>query len=205
MNPRGDFLQDYHEIISEILSQLEMRRRFILGIDGLSRSGKTTLTKTIKQELYDRNIEVCVFHLDDYIVERNRRYDTGKEEWYEYYNLQWDVLWLRNNLFGGLRTRNYLSLPKYHDESDRHSVQDVKIPEKCVLMVEGVFLQRKEWRDFFDLVIYLDCSRDVRFSRESEVTQNKIEKFINRYWKAEDYYLSIEDPRKRADKVFQSD
>jgi uridine kinase len=35
--------------------------------------------------------------------------------------------------------------------------------------------------------------------------KKNIEKFIYRYWKAEDYYLAAEDPKNKADKVIQSD
>ena len=40
-----------------------------------------------------------------------------------------------------------------------------------VIVIEGVFLQRKEWRDFFHYMVYLDCPRETRFLRESEETQ----------------------------------
>jgi uridine kinase len=85
--------------IANIIPKLEQGKRIVLGIDGLSRSGKTTLTKKVVQHLQEKYISVCLFHIDDYIVERKERYNTGYEEWYEYYNLQWDVKWLKDNLF----------------------------------------------------------------------------------------------------------
>ena len=48
--------------------------RFILGVDGLSRSGKTTFVNKLSHMLQEKNIPICVFHMDDYIVERNKRY-----------------------------------------------------------------------------------------------------------------------------------
>jgi uridine kinase len=67
----------------------------------------------------------------------------------------------------------------------------VLIPNDCVVIIEGVFLQRKEWREFFDYIVYLDCPRETRFLREGEIVKGNIEKFRNRYWKAEDYYLGF--------------
>lgn len=113
------------------------------------------------------------------------------------------VEYLRGNLFEKLKVSNQLSLPFYDDESDSHHVQSVIIPDTCVFLTEGVFLQRPEWRGFFDFLAYLECPRDKRFSRESESTQKKIEKFRNRYWKAEDYYIKTRVPTKNADVVFQ--
>ncbi|WP_114746804.1 kinase [Falsibacillus pallidus] len=183
---------------------LEHGQRFILGIDGLSRSGKTTLTEKIVQELRDRNVSVCLFHIDDYIVERKKRYNTGFDEWHEYYHLQWDVKWLEENLYAKLRDADELQLLKYEDVSDAQKLVTIQLPDTCLIIIEGVFLQRKEWRHFYNRVIYVDCPREKRFSRESEETQRKIEKFQKRYWKAEDYYVEAENPLVQADVVIQN-
>jgi uridine kinase len=187
-----------------MVSKLHMGARFILGIDGLSRAGKTTLVKDLCQALQEQHIDVCVFHMDDHIVERNRRYNTGHEEWFEYYHLQWDVAWLKENFFSLVRRCNAVSLPFYNPELDAHEVRLVPLPDHGVVIIEGVFLQRQEWRGFFDYVVYLDCPRSKRFARESDSTQMNIEKFRKRYWPAEDYYLKTEVPMKRADMILRT-
>lgn len=177
------------------------RSRLILGIDGLSRSGKTTFAEGLRQNLVQEQIDVCVFHLDDHIVERKRRYDTGHEPWYEYYALQWDVPDLRENLFAKLRRGSQIVLPFYNDALDERITQTVFIPAACVVIVEGVFLQRPQWRSFLDYCDYLDCPREIRFSRESRADPANLPKFENRYWKAEDYYLQMIRPAEQADVV----
>ncbi len=91
------------EIMStnELITIMKKHRenRFILGIDGLSRSGKTTFVANLKENMKQESIPFHIFHIDDHIVERNKRYDTGFEEWYEYYYLQWDIEWLRQKFF----------------------------------------------------------------------------------------------------------
>ncbi|MGF9940755.1 kinase [Bacillus anthracis] len=177
--------------------------RFILGIDGLSRSGKTTFVTNLKENMKRESIPFHIFHIDDYIVERNKRYDTGYEEWYEYYYLQWDIEWLRQKFFRKLQNETKLNLSFYNDETDLCEMKKVQIPIVGVIVIEGVFLQRKEWRDFFHYMVYLDCPRETRFLRESEETQKNLSKFENRYWKAEDYYLEMESPKDRADLVIE--
>ncbi|PGZ48938.1 uridine kinase [Bacillus cereus] len=177
--------------------------RFILGIDGLSRSGKTTFVTNLKENMKQESIPFHIFHIDDYIVERNKRYDTGFEEWYEYYYLQWDIEWLRQKFFRKLQNETRLKLPFYNDEVDLCEIKKVQIPIVGVIIIEGVFLQRKEWRNFFHYMVYLDCPRETRFLRESPETQKNLSKFKNRYWKAEDYYLETELPKDRADVVIK--
>ncbi|MUK90754.1 AAA family ATPase [Ornithinibacillus sp. L9] len=176
---------------------------YVVGIDGLSRSGKTTFVTQLKKELEAKELQVFVFHIDDYIVEKSRRYHTSYDEWYEYYYLQWDVHQLENDLFCNLKLSTELQLSTYDQHNDTHKQELIKLPKSCVLIIEGVFLQRKEWRDYFDYVIYLDCPREQRFIRESKETQRDLEKFRNRYWKAEDHYLETEDPMKQANLVFR--
>ncbi|NWK69326.1 hypothetical protein HWX41_09580 [Bacillus paramycoides] len=177
--------------------------RFILGIDGLSRSGKTTLVKELEEYMKQSGIPFHIFHIDDHITKRNKRYNTGFAEWYEYYNLQWDIEWLQQNLFQKLHSNMQLELPYYHDETDSCEMKEIQLPLVGVIIVEGVFLQRKEWREFFHYMVYLACSRETRFLRESEETQQNLSKFQSRYWKAEDYYMEMELPRKRADLVIR--
>ncbi|MFA2811419.1 hypothetical protein EXW39_15220 [Bacillus mycoides] len=176
-------------------------KRFIIGIDGLSRSGKTTLVKKLEENMKRNGISFHIFHIDDHITERNERYNTGFEEWYEYYNLQWDIDWLLRNLFQKLQSDIELELPFYHDGTDSCEMKEIQLPLVGVIIVEGVFLQRKEWRDFFHYMVYLDCSRETRFLRESPETQKNLSKFQSRYWKAEEYYWEAESPRDRADLV----
>lgn len=175
--------------------------RFILGIDGLSRSGKTKFVTNLKENMKQESIPFHIFHIDDHIVERNKRYDTGYEEWYEYYYLQWDIEWLQQKFFQKLQTETKLKLPFYNDVTDSCEMKKVQIPIVGVIVIEGVFLQRKEWRDFFHYMVYLDCTRETRFLRESKETQKNISKFENRYWKAENYYLETELPKERADLI----
>lgn len=105
---------------AEIINVMKKHKenRFILGIDGLSRSGKTTFATNLKENMKQESIPFHIFHIDDHIVERNRRYHTNHEEWHEYYHLQWDIEWLRQEFFQKLQHETKLKLPFYHEETD---------------------------------------------------------------------------------------
>ncbi len=187
------------------IPKLKQGQRYILGIDGLSRSGKTTFMKQVELQLKKMSIPFCLFHIDDLIVEKEKRYHTGYEEWYEYYQLQWDPQWLKKHFFAKLRECEELLLPFYNSISDTQEWQVTKLPPSCLIIIEGVFLQRKEWRPFYDCLIYLDCTRETRFSRETIATQQNIEKFQNRYWIAEEYYMKTVNPVALADLVIKNE
>ncbi|WP_233208585.1 kinase [Planomicrobium sp. MB-3u-38] len=190
--------------ITERLPAISGGIRLVVGIDGLSRSGKTTLTAKLLANYEKENIPVISFHLDDLIVERERRYGTGKAEWYEYYQLQWETEWLREHFFGQLKTAEELALPFYDPQMDRRESRKVALPETGIIIIEGVFLQRSEWRGLCDYVVYVDSAQEQRFYRESAEAKRNIEKFQNRYWKAEDYYLKSQNPQSHADFIVRN-
>ncbi|WP_245728854.1 kinase [Thalassobacillus cyri] len=178
-------------------------QRYVVGIDGLSRSGKTTFASELGIRLEAENILFRTFHMDDHIVERGKRYDTGQEEWYEYYRLQWNVKGLRRELFEEIRNSSQVTLDFYNNNSDTRQRRTITLPEDGIIIIEGLFLQRSEWKDYFDYMVYLDCPREKRFLREKEAIRANISKFINRYWKAEEYYIDKEQPMENADMVVE--
>ncbi|MBM7553505.1 kinase [Thalassobacillus pellis] len=191
---------------SKLLSSINPpgENRFILGIDGLSRAGKTTFTKKLCDHLGD-STPYYAFHIDEHIVERDKRYHTGYESWYEYYYLQWDIDWLTENFFKKLKSGKELYLPFYNNKEDYHQWKNIKLPDPCLIIIEGVFLQRSVWRKYFDYVMYLDCSKDIRYSREKVNNQHDLEKLEHRYWRAENYYLTKIAPKENADIILKGD
>lgn len=192
---------DVMQLIKSKFETVKQGERLIVAIDGLSRSGKTTLVKKLGNLLKNMDRSYYILHIDDFITERSKRYNTGNDEWYEYYTLQWDVHWLEKHLFNKLPGSTILSLPFYDSETDRQVLKEVAIGNASVIIVEGVFLLREQWRNAFNYAVYLDCPRDVRFSRESSPTQKNLQKFEQRYWKAEDFYLATESPKDKADLI----
>ncbi|WP_273834968.1 kinase [Guptibacillus sedimenti] len=180
--------------LTKVLPRASLKTPFVLGIDGLSRSGKTTFVSKLEHYFKSLGYRTVTFHIDDYIEPRNRRYDTGHEEWFEYYFLQWDIEKLKEDLFEKVK----------EGVKPDQGASNGKSPLSDVVIIEGVFLQRKEWRGAFDRMLFLDCAKEVRFQRESEKTQKKIKKFEDRYWKAEEYYLKSVLPGDKADIVIES-
>ena len=201
-------MKNHIEKLIKLVEKNDIKVPFILGIDGLSGAGKSTFAMRLKNELLNRGNKVFLIHIDDHIVQRKERYATGYEEWYEYYFLQWDVEKLKEILFMSLKEKKTsLNLPFYDKNHDSILNKEISISNYNVIIIEGVFLQRTEWRPYFDYVIYLNCEKEIRYARvrnrdtylgnEDEI----IEKYKRRYWKGEEYYLKNEDPISKANLI----
>ena len=200
-------------ILDTLLNHYTKRNKinhpFIIGVDGLGGAGKTTFVKNLKEELKDNGHEVITIHMDDYIVESSKRYKTGYEEWYEYYYLQWNIDLLLTELFQPLfNGANMVNLPLYNRTNDTVSKQRIHIPPNSIVLIEGVFIQRREWREFFNFVIFIDCPHKVRkkrvLNRDKYIGdyQYRLNKYESRYWIAEDKYIEIENPLEKADVIY---
>lgn len=150
-------------------------------------------------------------HIDDHIVERDKRYYTGNDEWYEYYQLQWDTEYLKENLFKKLHQNvNQLVLPFYNKKENKSTFHMINVPSNCMVIIEGIFLLRQEWKFFYDYVIFLECPRDVRYERVLQrdtylgSIDERLKKYEKRYWIAEDYYIKTQNPKGEATKVYHS-
>lgn len=182
-------------------------RPFIVAIDGLSGAGKTTLVN----QLRGASPNEVILHIDDFIVERHRRYETGQPEAMEYYALQWDVDLLVQTLFKPLRQgQTTLTLPFYERDRDEIVMGTVEIAPNALVLIEGIFLLRDEWQTYFDHIIYLDCPRDIRYERVLQRDTYigdmaaRLDKYERRYWPGEAHYLKTVNPKTKADHIVQS-
>lgn len=189
------------KMVFDAIQKSDGQERFILGIDGLSRSGKTTLASAVTKQAGAMGIAGCLFHIDDFIVERNKRYGTGLDEWREYYEHQWPVDKLTQAFFSKLKKAGQVELCYYEAELDQCLAKTVQLPEQALIIVEGVFLQRIEWRSYYDRVLYLACPREKRLLREAKAVRENLEKMERRYWKAESHYEKTVQPETQADWV----
>ncbi|WP_107840131.1 kinase [Metasolibacillus meyeri] len=189
--------------IKEAYKDHDLDRPFIVAIDGLSGVGKTTFVQQLKNEA-----DMVIIHIDNHIVERKLRYHTKHAEWYEYYHLQWDITYLTENLFEKLHNNaKQLCLAFYSHEEDRSINKTIHIPSRCIVIIEGVFLLREEWKAFYDYIIFLDCPKEIRYERAVQrdkylgSLEQRISKYKNRYWPAEEYYLQKQAPLKFAHSI----
>lgn len=197
------------KLLDEIISKHNLHKTLIIGIDGLGGAGKTTIVNSLKLQLQDKNYNSVVLHIDDFIHKKDIRYNESKEEWYCYYNIQWRYDYLIKEILMPIKEGAEIDkqIELYNKDNDAYILDQIKIPQGSILLLEGIFLQRKEIRQYFDYIVYLDVPKEIRLSRvinrdmyigNSEDIKSKYER---RYFPAEDKYMEEYCPAQNADFV----
>ena len=145
-------------MIGEFSKRLESYEgSLIIGVAGDSGSGKSTFTKSISNLLGEEM--VSFFSLDDYHTEdRETRKRTG--------HLPLDPsinnLALAGEHLSELRKGKAIIKPVYNHSTGKFDPPEVFEPKKIVI-VEGLHTLYDELRDYLDLKIYVDPSREIKW------------------------------------------
>jgi uridine kinase len=183
------YVVNLESLATHIARGLPADRPFLIGIDGLAGSGKTTFCTRLVQELEKAQLTVKVVSLDESYwaekpiqsSEQSRSYSDGDSvgEDYDWRRLKSEVL-----------------LP----------VPNGNIPEALirnrVVIVEGCFSLRNELQKYYELRIFTHVPRDESLRRAVQRDGEELREFYENYWKKEeDSYIKTHDPMKSAELV----
>ena len=201
-------MTELRKLCEQILKISKSKNKIIIGIDGLGGAGKSTLANALSEHLQHTH-HVIVFHIDDFITPRNIRYNENYPEWECYYDLQWRYDYFVNDVLHPIleTSCDHIEVELYDKENDTYYIEKYAVKNPTIVIVEGVFLQRKELENIYDYMIYIDIPEEVRLERvlgrdtyignDAQIT----EKYVNRYFPAENYYIETCKPIDRADYV----
>jgi uridine kinase len=172
-----------------------MTRAGRVAVDGIDAAGKTTLADELAVRMGPRAVRASIdgFH-------------RPRAERVRYFEDSFDLVAFRRELIdplGPTGSRRYRpSVFDYRLDApveERHQIA----PSDAVLIVDGIFLQRPELDDCWDLRIFVDVSFEEALrralARDGEATRHRYE---TRYFPAQRRYLAECRPRERAHVVF---
>jgi glycine/serine hydroxymethyltransferase/uridine kinase len=185
---------------------------FVIGISGIDTSGKTTFTKILEKELKNSNYKTQIIHIDDFHNPKKTRY-SDKDELKNYYenSFNYEVL---NQLLEELKIgdNQKITLDLLDLESDTKSLRKTyQVDENTIILVEGVFLFRKEIVNIFDLKIWLEIDPDKVIERAikrgelEKYGQAKIDKYSSKYIPTQKIYIENHRPQQQADLVISTE
>lgn len=188
-------------------------RPLIVGFDGACASGKSTLAKMLASEI-DRlfSCRTLVIHLDDFHRPRRKRYADSNPaksfflDYFEIDRLAQHILEPARKL--GVLSKQLTLLDFAADEYTR--VMSFDADAATTILVEGVFLFRKELRHLFDYRVYIDIKASTSHARVhnrklgAEAFSRTSAKFFDRYLPAWISYEAEYAPARLADAIIDN-
>lgn len=186
--------------------------RLLVGIDGLTASGKTSFGHELAAELATTGRPVLRATLDDFKRPWKDRHLYDRESGEGYYRNAFDYDALKRLLLDPCRaadaTECALCSIDPLTQLD-HSATRTPLTRDSVLIVDGVFAFRPEIDEYWDFRIWLDVDPELSVrrgaARDQDWAGSEAESIHrNRYLVAERVYLAEADPLKRMDAVIDN-
>lgn len=188
---------------------LTFEGRVLVGIDGKDASGKTRFADGFATYLAAHTErQVMRVSLDDFFNPRRIR-KQNPDEPRGCYEDTFDYSAIRNKLLVPFKSKGEYVEKTFDYNLDAY----VKAEEKCatpetILVIDGVFLQRAEMVDFWDVVVLLRVEGDVAIERGTRRDAERIgdygsarKKFTERYIASQKLYYDECHPEEKADIV----
>lgn len=184
----------------------DLDRPVLVVVDGADGAGKTWFADDLAALLEQSGRPVVRATVDDFHHPRAHRHElgrTGETVWtrsFDYRALRHQLLdpWCAG---AGTTYRR-----RHHDLADDAAVDEptAQVPERGVLVVDGVFAQRAELAGCWDLVVWLEVPDEERVRRMAErdgVPPDPDHPDQARYLDAQALYRAGADPVRSADLV----
>lgn len=141
-----------------------MKKTIIIGIAGGSASGKTSISRQLK-EAYEDTKSVVIIRQDDYYKDQSEKAMEGRIKTNYDHPLAFDNDLLVEHL-QSLLLGMTIQKPIYDFVEHTRSSEVEEISPSDVLVLEGLFvLEDEQLRNLCDMKLYVDTDADIRFIR----------------------------------------
>lgn len=172
------------------IKKLKKRKdKLIIGIDGPAASGKSTLSKIIADKFSGTIIEMDDYFLTDDLRTIDRLNSVGE-------NIDHERMY--REIFTHLND-DKIDYHKYNCGTKLFEDKTQEMTE--VVIIEGVYAARPEFKRFYDILIYVDVDKATQLARLETRNPKLLDRFINEWLPMEEKYFNAFDVKSRADYI----
>jgi len=203
------------EVVRKILGRhatIAKSRSLLVGVSGIDGCGKGYVSRQLAARLALHGVTPAVVNVDGWLNLPEKRFDQSAPAANFYQNaIRFDEFFTQ--LVMPLRDVGSVHLVADFTEesacSYRKHTYDFR--DVSVVLVEGIFLFKRQYRKYFDLAIWIDCSfptalaRAIARAQEGLSPANTIAAYETIYFPAQRIHLAQDHPREGADLIFEND
>jgi uridine kinase len=181
-------------------------RSLLVAVSGIDASGKGYVTARIAATLEAGGLRPAVINADGWLNLPHLRFDPFRpaEHFYER-AIRFDALF--ELLVLPLRARRSVRLSADHAEETAAAFRPrlYEFSDVDVILLEGIFLLKREYRPLYDLSVWVDCSfetaleRAVARGQEGLSPAATVAAYLSIYFPAQRIHLERDDPRAASD------
>ena len=184
---------------------------FTVAISGIDASGKGFVAKLLENELEKQGLRIANINIDPWqnpIPVRLQKENVAGN--FYRHAFRW------NDFFSQLiiplqKNRSiYLETMLIRTYGDKYYPFDYRFKKIDILLIEGIFLFRKEFLSNYDWKVWIDCSFETFLQRAitrnvERLNEQQITHDYNRYYyPAQQYHFKKDDPKAAADFIFDN-
>lgn len=196
-----------HAIVSTRI-KMPVEHSMLAGISGIDASGKGYTAQLLNKALTERGFRVALINADGWLNLPHVRFDTADLAGNFYrYALRLDEMFDR--LVLPLRDRSIILEAELAKETaDQYHKYKYNFDDIDIILLEGIFLFKREYAEYFDLKIWIDCpfetalARAIQRSQEGLSKAETIQAYETIYFPAQMIHFTVDDPQGSADLVF---
>jgi len=201
----------FRRILKDIKGRKTHDKPFVIGINGIDNSGKTEFAKGLEDFLKEENYKTQLIELDDFHNLKKIRY-SGNNEIDCYYNNSFNIETIINELLKPIHEDKEVNVNiKILDLCSDKYIKSKKysVDKDTIVLLEGVFLFRKELVYYINYKIFLDVpfkesKKRARYRDISRFGKEIMQRYDNKYLPAQRKYLKEFSPLKIADLVINN-
>lgn len=201
------------QIFEKIEEQLQNTdsRPYIIGINGVDTSGKSSFSKALLDYLKSIEQKAVLIHLDDFHNPSNIR-KKGKDEIHAYINNAFNLEFLEEKLLKPLKSDGKIDveLTLLDLNTDEYcNTKNFQVDEDTIIIFEGVLLYREPINKYFDYRIFLDITFEevLERARKRDVPiygEAFLDKYKTKYIPIQKWYLENYKPKESSDLVIDN-
>jgi uridine kinase len=203
------------EVVRKILERranIPDTRSLLVGVSGIDGCGKGYLAAQLQAHLALHGVIPAILNVDGWLNLPQKRFDQSAPAVNFYENaIRLDQFF--SQLVLPLKDRRSIHLVAdfVEETASNYRKHTYDYNDVAVVLAEGIFLFKPQYRKYFDLAIWIDCSFATALARAIERAQegfsaaNTIAAYDTIYFPAQRIHLAQDKPRENADLILEND